>query len=268
MHDVSAEIVITHEPSDGACARAAALAAAIGHHEGRSTGSSDRATITVHVTEAQILLRDDEHRGRGGVGVDWVETASTAPSPQILRGQPLLHAIGKGCEHVTDATGGLGHDALLMALAGVQVTIIERIELLAAMLEDELERLRRSEHGAVAQRLSVRRGDARTILHTTDARCIYLDPMYPEKRRSSALPPKRIRLVRLLAGESDDGHELLASALGGGAERVVVKRPHHAPPLEGPPPGGVIRSKLVRYDLYFPHPALLRGEDERRGPGV
>jgi 16S rRNA (guanine1516-N2)-methyltransferase len=102
--------------------------------------------------------------------------------------------------------------------------------------------------------------EGRLILVNADARefiqdgsrafdSIYIDPMFPPKRKSSALAKKSIRLVRALVGDDPDAAELLNIARQTAA-RVAVKRPTHAPPLAF---GSVatIKSKLVRYDIYI-----------------
>jgi 16S rRNA (guanine1516-N2)-methyltransferase len=94
-------------------------------------------------------------------------------------------------------------------------------------------------------------GDARAILPTLDPApdVIYLDPMFPPKRRRSAAVSKELRLLRLLAGEDSDAHELFEVARRVARQRVVVKRPDHALPL-APRPTVSYGGKLVRYDVY------------------
>jgi len=54
-------------------------------------------------------------------------------------------ALGKKTRTIIDATGGWGSDAILMCMQGYQVTIIERLPLMAALIEDGLKRLSKSE---------------------------------------------------------------------------------------------------------------------------
>jgi len=99
----------------------------------------------------------------------------------------------------------------------------------------------------------VRVGDARQIIPAIDppADVIYIDPMFPPRRKASALAKKSIRLVRRLVGVDLDAAELVAVARRHARQRVVVKRPPEAEVLAGPPEhshGG----KMVRYDVYLP----------------
>ncbi len=86
---------------------------------------------------------------------------------------------------------------------------------------------------------------------------IYIDPMFPPKRKSSALAKKSIRLVRQIVGDDPDAIDLLHTARQH-APRVIVKRPNHAPPL-APNPTATINANLVRYDVYKNSPSLEGG---------
>jgi 16S rRNA (guanine1516-N2)-methyltransferase len=170
----------------------------------------------------------------------------------LSRRQPLARAIGRDTRQVLDATAGLGHDAALLAALGFQVTAVERNPVLAIMLESALREARRDSRIAavLGDRLQFEHQEARTIMQSMPGRfdCIYLDPMFPPRRKASALANKEIRLVRALVGDDDDAADLLEPALAA-ARRVVVKRPTWAPPFESAPTAS-ITGKLVRYDLY------------------
>ena len=88
---------------------------------------------------------------------------------------------------------------------------------------------------------------------------VYLDPMYPPPRRSSALPKRALQVLRQLVGDSSDAAELLAAARSRAA-RVVVKRPHRAPPL-APGTSHALASKLVRFDVYVNASRVRRAGD-------
>ena len=163
-------------------------------------------------------------------------------------------AIGRRSVSVIDATGGWGGDSLLLCSQGYRVTTIERNPLLAMLLEDAFEYLAESDW---TKRNSVHvpaliKSDAIGCLaayaHGVD--CIYLDPMFPAKRKKYAAVNKTIRLLQDICGPDDDAAALLEAALETGVHRVVVKRPHFAGPLAGTPSES-FRGKLVRYDLYL-----------------
>jgi 16S rRNA (guanine1516-N2)-methyltransferase len=79
---------------------------------------------------------------------------------------------------------------------------------------------------------------------------LYLDPMFPEKKKS-ALPRKEMQIFRSVVGSDSDSAELFAAAMKSGASRVVVKRPLKAEPLAAGVKH-VFEGRTVRYDLYVP----------------
>ena len=175
------------------------------------------------------------------------------------RDQALARAIGlkKGWRPaVIDATAGLGRDAFVLASLGCHVHMIERSPILAALLEDGLQRASRTELTAetVRNRLSLSRADSRDILQklTQDELpdVVYLDPMYPERTKSS-LVKKEMRILRELAGDDKDAAMLLKIAMERTRNRVVVKRPRLAPPLNDMSPSHDISGKTSRFDVYL-----------------
>ena len=168
--------------------------------------------------------------------------------------QPLARAIGltsKNIPNVIDATAGMGRDSFVLASLGCQVKMIERSPVIAELLEDALVRARLdSDVSAIAERLSVICADACDYLPEAQPEdVIYLDPMYPEKRKSAAVK-KDMRLLQVLVGPDLDSHKLLKVALQKAKYRVVVKRPGNSDPLEGQLPNASIKSPNTRYDIY------------------
>ncbi len=173
------------------------------------------------------------------------------------RGQPLARAVGlrQGrSPRVLDATAGLGRDAFVLATLGAEVALVERSPVIRALLRDGLERAAVvPELAPIVARMDLIGGDARDILQSMAdheaPEVIYLDPMYPE-RRKKALVKKEMRLFRLLAGDDADAGELLRLARRRARYRVVVKRPARGEHLAGMTPDASVRSPNTRYDLY------------------
>lgn len=165
---------------------------------------------------------------------------------------PLAQAIGRNTRTIVDATAGLGGDMLRLAAMGYRVTAIERIPVIAALLENGLERLCPRLNPEIVPPPVLIAGDAvqylRSLQQPPD--CVFLDPMFPPKRRGTALAAKELLLLRELGGDNNDAAALFAVARDSGARRVVVKRPDHAPPL-GCAPDHHFAGKLVRYDVYL-----------------
>lgn len=205
-------------------------------------------------TPERLELRDNDDPQARALYVDASWIVRQHAHAKITRRQPLGRALGVRMHRIIDATAGLGEDTFLLAAMGYQVTAVERCPVVAALLVDGVMRARN--HVAlqpiIGRRVSVVRGDARQVIpqlaHKPDS--IYMDPMFPPKRKSSALARKPLRMLRDLAGDDEDAVELLQVCLRHARHRVVVKRPLHAAPL-GVEPSLIYSGKLARYDVYF-----------------
>ena len=171
-------------------------------------------------------------------------------------GQMIARAVGiqPGVRPtVLDATAGLGRDAFVLAQLGCSLTLIERQPVIAALLEDGLQRASNDvEVAPIVGRMRLMPGDAIALMLAwagEPPQVVYLDPMFPH-RDKSALVKKEMRLFRPLAGDDADAPALLEAALDLASHRVVVKRPRKAPPIEGRMPGYVLEGKSSRYDIY------------------
>ncbi len=168
---------------------------------------------------------------------------------RIQKNSLLGKAMGRKTSTVVDATAGLGGDALLLARMGFDVTAIERMPVVSALLEDGIARAK-----TIEQRLQIQHqfGDAKEMLlkMSTPPDSIYLDPMYPEGRKKTVGVARPLKILRELVGDDLDFEELLEVALSSTAKRVVVKRPIYAEPLCLRELAGSLKGKMVRYDIY------------------
>ncbi len=153
---------------------------------------------------------------------------------------------------VLDATAGMGRDAFIMATLGCKVTMLERNYAIYHLLENALIRLKNDEKFMLySQRLTLNNTDSVMFsVNDKEFDVIYLDPMFPE-RKKSALVKKEMRLFKRLAGEDLDADKLFEHALNSQAKRVVVKRPKGAPCLGNKKPSHEIVAKKFRYDVYL-----------------
>lgn len=164
---------------------------------------------------------------------------------------------------IIDATAGLGHDALLLAWLGAELTLLERHPVVFALLESSLAQAK--QHAVlqeVVQRIHLVHTDAKQYLQQTehlDVDMIYLDPMFPSRdanqksEKKQAQVKKQMQLLHLLLpvdGVMDLGEELLAQAQQKAA-RVIVKRPRHAQPLANQMPQHQWLGDACRFDAYF-----------------
>lgn len=213
-------------------------------------------TLALQVTEGRLNLKDFREPKQQGVFVDFMDGAIQYRRQHGGgRKEPVAKAVGiKGdyIPSVVDATPGLGRDAFVLAALGCSVTMVERSVVVAALLDDGLARLAASEP-ELAARFSLIHGDSIEVLaNWSQARpdAIYLDPMFPH-RKKSALVKKEMKVFQNLLGEDPDADALLAPARELAVKRVVVKRPNSAPVLAQLPPSMAITSKKHRFDVYL-----------------
>jgi 16S rRNA (guanine1516-N2)-methyltransferase len=167
---------------------------------------------------------------------------------------PVARAMGEA-RRVIDATAGLLGDAFILAAAGFEVTAFERSHAVHLLAQDGLRRAEADPRLAnlIVGRLQLRHGDARAWLRdcvdesmAPDA--VLIDPMFPPKRRASALPRKEMAALRTLVGPDEDAAELLAAARLRARERVVLKRADDSTALAVP--DWSIRGTTVRFDVW------------------
>lgn len=214
----------------------------------------------LHLTPERLELRLTIQHKATAVYVDFINgTLGYRRYHDRGRQQPLGRAIGlkpKLVPTVLDATAGLGRDAFVLACLGCRVQMVERSPVIAALLEDGLQRAYQNSNKGqwFKENLRFTHVDARHWLqqHPNNEYpdVIYIDPMYPP-RRKSALVKKESQLLQKVAGKDIDSVELLQIALHHAQRRVVVKRPCWAPPLSDASPSLSIESKNTRFDVYL-----------------
>ena len=149
-----------------------------------------------------------------------------------------------------DATAGLGEDALLLAAAGFSVKMYEKNRIIAALLEDCLKRAQDvPELSKIISRMELLNADSiaamRNLNEPPDV--IYLDPMFPE-RKKSALVKKKFQLLGHLEEPCTNEEELLFAAIEAHPHKIVIKRPAKGPYLAGIKADYSVSGKAVRYD--------------------
>lgn len=190
-------------------------------------------------------------------GVLWVDFAGPTVRRRLRQpGRELLVQAARVRNTVQplliDATAGLGRDGFLLAAAGFRVRMIECNPVVAALLEDGLERASRvTEIAGMAARVVLVAADVLTYLPTLTEQpdVIYLDPMFPQRSKSAKVK-QELRLLQLLDHKTNDAEHLLQAALALRPRKVVVKRPLKGPQLLGVPPSYALRGKAVRFDVY------------------
>ena len=221
-----------------------------------NNSSTDR--FVLENIDGQLQLRKTDEPKLGAIFVDFTHGAVDYRRKfGGGRRQAIAKAVGlkKGATPiVVDATAGLGRDAFVLASLGCQVYMVERNNIIAALLEDGLARaVRNVEIGQwVVKRLKLFNQDSWDFLKnmTIKPDVIYLDPMYPDKKKS-ALVKKEMRILRELLGDDLDSKRLFVVALTVAQNRVVVKRPAYAPYLTERVPDTSLKTTKNRFDLYI-----------------
>jgi len=176
------------------------------------------------------------------------------------RGQTIAKAIGikqgKPLPRVLDATTGLAKDSYVFACLGCKVDMVERSPIVAELVKDGIDRasLTTEFDEILQQGFKLHVSDALKYINAIEDNnkpdVIYLDPMYPEKKKSASAK-KNMQMLQKLLGHDIDTDEVLNAALEKAEKRVVVKRPKGAPILNGTlKPTLAYESKGTRYDTY------------------
>lgn len=201
-----------------------------------------------------LKLLDKESLKKGGLCVEIDPRSGEQRSWPAPKDGALAQALGRKTRTVVDATSGWGQDSLHIFRMGYELTCIERSPVMVELLSDGFNRLAQLDW---MQRLQLQpprllTGNAIDLLANLGFQpdCIYLDPMFPPKRKKSALAKKAMMVLRDLLGDDADKEALFAAALQAAGKRVVVKSPDYAEPLGGKP-DACFKGKLLRYDVYF-----------------
>ena len=153
---------------------------------------------------------------------------------------------------IVDATAGLGRDSFILASLGFHITLLERSPILHALLTDAILRASLDPRLLpVMKRMHLIKTDSITWLSKQPpADIIYLDPMFPE-RKKSALSKGNMQIFHDIVGADPDAGLLLETALSCAITRVVVKRPRLAEPLSGIKPTYSLSGNSSRFDIYI-----------------
>lgn len=220
----------------------------------------DEIAAYLQFIDGKLTLFENCDKPAGGIIVDFTDNATK----HRLKyggglGQDIAKAVGiKGNfkPKVLDATAGLGGDSFIMASLGCEVDMLERSPIIHDLLSDGLERsLLDEDISKITSKMKLIHQDSIRFLSKLDEGIydtIYLDPMFPESKKSR-LVKKEMRVLSEVVGKDLDAGELLRLALQKTKNRVTVKRPRKAPhiiDLEELKPSFQVIGKVIRYDVY------------------
>ena len=138
--------------------------------------------------------------------------------------------------------------------------LYELDEVIAALLCHALGRARAvPELVPIVARMRVTQGDSLVALRERAEAgnvpdVVYLDPMFPERRKRAAVK-KKFQLLHHLERPCEDAATLMEAACAARPRKIVVKRPVKGPFLAEVKPSYQVVGKAVRYDVIVPaHP--------------
>lgn len=210
--------------------------------------------LELHQTQAGLTLAGDGMTLTPDFADMLPRVRAGALARELLVRAAKVKAPADTASLAVDATAGLGEDSFLLAAAGFEVLLFERDPVIAALLADALERARRASATAeIAARMTLAGSDSTEGLRHLDRApdVVYLDPMFPERRKSAAVK-KKFQLLHHLERPCDDADALMDAALAAHPKKIVVKRPVKGPHLAGVKPSYGLAGKAVRYDVIVP----------------
>ena len=230
----------------------------------------DFATIKTQQTLPEsgvYLFYDETGLSLGKVGQKGkVQVDFMAGAAHYRRTKGGGELIAKAVQHTSnpliwDATGGLGRDSWVLASQGLSVHLFEQHLAVYALLYDGLARaFRQPEIAQIAANITLHYGDASEEMGKLAQQTaikpdvVYLDPMYPERKKSAAVK-KEMAYFHELVGQSEpcNDEKLFQAALIYAQKRVVVKRPRLGEYLCQQKPAYQYLGKSTRFDVYHPN---------------
>ena len=241
------ETTVVYAGDPASAQAAAALAEQIGVPQSDAPGDN----LTLLVDQEGVSLTGFGLRVRG----DFEQMLRRVSGGRLHHEMLVKIAKTKSAHPIAvDATAGMGEDALLLAAAGYEVILFEQDAVIAALLRDAMQRA--AKHPVLREmvgRMRLIEGDSITLMPSVVRRpdLVYLDPMFPE-RRKSGLINKKLQLLQKLERPCAAEEELLQAALSVHPKRIVIKRPLKGAYLAGRKPGYSVKGKSIRYDCIVP----------------
>jgi len=216
----------------------------------------------LYLHDDRLELRSTQSKQQNAICIDFLEGKTR--HRRLYgggKGQGIAKAIGiKKIPNarVIDTTAGLGRDAFVLASIGCNVTLLERNPVIYSLLENALQRVKCSDDAVVKKicsRMTLIHQNANDYLRAQKksdyADVIYLDPMFPSRKKSAKVK-KEMSYFHDIVGTDDDSDSLLFLALKCANKRIVVKRPRLVKPLAALNAHFIIAGKSTRYDVYLP----------------
>lgn len=222
---------------------------------------NDDYRFIILVTKDYVGLLDTLHFPTQAWFIDFSNPQlSYRKSHASLKKEALAKAIGRAphqLNFVLDVTAGLGRDSFILASLGYSIVLLERSAIIYTLLLDALNRAASCPKlSDIVAKMTLIHSDSIAYLKTHSQKApeiIYMDPMFPPRKKSAAVKKEMFILQELAPYEAAyETENLFEQALACASLRVVVKRPNSAGYLLARKPHYSITGKSCRFDIYFP----------------
>lgn len=163
----------------------------------------------------------------------------------------IKKAIGfseKKQQTILDTTGGLGHDAFIIALLGEKVTLIEKNIGLCILIEEAMDSLPSTSYFSEAiSRITIINADSREFIHMAkEFDVIFVDPMFNSNKKL-----KRTQQMEFLDNYLEEYDDPSLDFYETKFQRMVVKKELRSLCGIKAEPAISLKGSSVRYDVYF-----------------
>ena len=208
--------------------------------------NSESAETYISIDDQPIL-----HYGKNKLENSFVEGKFSTRISQYQGESLLKKAIGwqsTAQKHILDTTGGLGHDAFILALLGQKITVLEKNTGLCVLIEEALNNLPNLPYFNDARNnISVVNNDSRAFLSSAENfDVIYVDPMFNSKKKL-----KRTKQMEFLDNYLEEHDDPSVEFYESSFKRLVIKKELRAAPSIKDCSAISFKGSSVRYDVYL-----------------
>ena len=208
--------------------------------------NSESAETYVSIDDQSIL-----HSGNYKLENSFREGKFRARISQYQGESLLKKAIGwqsTSQKHILDTTGGLGHDAFILALLGQKITVLEKNTGLCILIEEALNNLPKLPYFNNARNnISIINKDSRAFLTSAEHfDVIYIDPMFNSDKKLKRSKQMEF-LANYLAEYDDPSIDFYQTKF----KRMVIKKEFRSSSGIKDDPAISFKGASIKYDVYL-----------------
>ena len=208
--------------------------------------NSESAETYVSIDDQSIL-----HSGNYKLENSFRDGKFRARISQYQSESLLKKAIGwqsTSQKHILDTTGGLGHDAFILALLGQKITVLEKNTGLCILIEEALNNLPKlSYFNNARNNISIINKDSRTFLTSAEHfDVIYIDPMFNSDKKL-----KRSKQMEFLANYLAEFDDPSIDFYQTKFKRMVIKKEFRSSSGIKDDPAISFKGASIKYDVYL-----------------